>query len=99
MTNLKVFVGLLKLTESVADELGLGGLTASDRKILELLWEHYSKEDAVFTVTYRDLLKTSRKSGFMFSKAQLYKSLGKMVKLGLVKKEGSERSRTYRFIC
>ena len=43
MTNLKVFVGLLKLTESVADELGLSGLTASDRKILELLWEHYSK--------------------------------------------------------
>ena len=26
MTNLRVFVGLLKLTESVASELGLSGL-------------------------------------------------------------------------
>jgi Fe2+ or Zn2+ uptake regulation protein len=98
MTNLRVFVGLLKLTESVAGELGLGGLTASDRKILELLWENYSDEDAVFTVTYGDLIKNSEQSGFVFSKAQLYKSLSKMVKLGLVKKVGSERSRTYRFI-
>ncbi len=98
MTNIKVFVGLLKLTESVADELGLAGLTASDRKILELLWEHYSNDDAIFSVTYSDLLATSKQSGFEFSKAQLYKSLGKMVKLGLVKKEGSERSRSYRFI-
>lgn len=97
MTNLRVFVGLLKLTESVASELGLSGLTASDRKILELLYEYYSDEDNAFKVTYAELIEASELRGLVFSKAQLYKSLGKMVKLGLLKKEGSERSRTYRF--
>ena len=41
MVNLKTFVGVLKLTEETAQNLGLQSLTPMDRLILTTMWEKY----------------------------------------------------------
>jgi hypothetical protein len=97
MTDLRLFLGLLKITEDAATTLGLETLTPSDRLILSKLWEHFGSQDNAFEVgpEFLDLLNESH--GKSTSRAQLYKSLRKLEDNQIIFHTGSPRSKKYVF--
>ena len=95
MTDLKMFVGFLKITEEVASDLGLSDLTPSDRAILTILWEKYAGQPEGFSLLFDDLLSGKIVS---ISKAQFYKSMRQFLASGLIKKLGGDRIHRYMFL-
>ena len=97
MTNLRLFLGLLKITEDAATTLGLETLTPSDRLILSKLWEHFGSQDDPFEVgpEFLDLLNESH--GKSTSRAQFYKTLRKLEDNQIIFHTGSPRSKKYVF--
>ena len=98
MTDLKMFVGFLKITEEVASDLGLKALTPSDRMILTILWEKYAEQPEGFSLLFDEFSETCEKEGISISKAQFYKSMRQFLASGLIKKLGGDRSHRYMFL-
>lgn len=98
MTNLKMFIGFLKITEATASELGLSGLTTSDRLILTILWEQFSEQQEGFSVSFDQFNNSCQRQNISISKAQFYKSIRQFLANGLIKKLGGDRSKRYVFV-
>ena len=98
MTDLKMFVGFLKITEEVASDLGLKALTPSDRMILTILWEKYAEQPEGFSLLFDEFSESCEKEGISISKAQFYKSMRQFLASGLIKKLGGDRSHRYMFL-
>ena len=98
MVNLKTFVGVLKLTEETAQNLGLQSLTPMDRFILTTMWEKYEKDEHGFSLVFDDFTKDCSKRGISVSKAQLYKSIKTFISKGIIEKLGGQRSGLYTFV-
>jgi hypothetical protein len=84
MTDLKMFVGFLKITEEVASDLGLSDLTPSDRMILTILWEKYAEQPEGFSLLFDEFSESCEKEGISISKAQFYKSMRQFLASGLL---------------
>ena len=98
MVNLKTFVGILKLTEETAQNLGLQSLTPMDRFILTTMWEKYEKNENGFSLVFDDFTKDCSERGINVSKAQLYKSIKTLISKGIIEKLGGQRSGLYTFV-
>ena len=98
MTDLKMFVGFLKITEEVASDLGLSDLTPSDRMILTILWEKYAEQPEGFSLLFDEFSESCEKEGISISKAQFYKSMRQFLASGLIEKLGGDRSHRYMFL-
>ena len=98
MVNLKTFVGVLKLTEETALNLGLQSLTPMDRFILTAMWEKYERHERGFPVVFDDFAKDCSQRGINISKAQLYKSIKRFISAGIIEKLGGQRSGLYTFV-
>ena len=98
MVNLKTFVGILKLTEETADQLGLQSLTPMDRYLLTAMWDKYELADDSFVLQFDDFARDLKKQGVLVSKAQFYKSIRRFLSVGIIQKIGGERSCSYMFI-
>ena len=98
MVNLKTFVGILKLTEETADQLGLQSLTPMDRYLLTAMWDKYELADDSFVLQFDDFARDLKKQGVFVSKAQFYKSIRRFLSVGIIQKIGGERSCSYIFI-
>ena len=98
MVNLKTFVGILKLTEETAQNLGLQSLTPMDRFILTTMWEKYEKNEHGFSLVFDDFTKDCSERGISVSKAQLYKSIKTLISKGIIEKLGGQRSGLYTFV-
>ena len=98
MVNLKTFVGILKLTEETAQNLGLQSLTPMDRFILTTMWEKYEKHENGFSLVFDDFTKDCSERGISVSKAQLYKSIKTLISKGIIEKLGGQRSGLYTFV-
>ena len=98
MVNLKTFVGILKLTEETAQNLGLQSLTPMDRFILTTMWEKYEKNENGFSLVFDDFTKDCSERGINVSKAQLYKSIRALISKGIIEKLGGQRSGLYTFV-
>ena len=102
MSNLKMFIGFLRLADAAANELGLKSLTASDKKVLLFLWEmmeHSEQKNQSFKITFSDFEKNNQIEVTKISKGQFYKSLNTFIKLKYLRRIGSARSAMYRFTC
>ena len=100
MADLRMFVGILKLAHSAAQELGLENLTQTDRNVLLYLWEEMEKKghrNMEFKVTFEYFVKNYEKDGFKISKAQFYKSLNRLIESNYLDRIGTERSAIYAF--
>ena len=93
-----MFVGFLKMIEQVASDLGLSGLTPSDRMILSMLWEKYAEQREGFSLLFEEFSESCEKEGVLISKAQYYKSMRQFLATGLIKKLGGDRSHRYMFL-
>ena len=98
MGNLKTFVGVLKLTEETAQNLGLQSLTPMDRLILTTMWEKYEKNEHGFSLVFDDFTKDCFDKGMSGSRAQLYKSIRRLISKGILEKLGGQRSGLYTFV-
>lgn len=98
MVNLKTFVGVLKLTEETAGQLGLQSLTPMDRCILTAMWDKYELADDSFVLQFDDFARDLEKQGVFVSKAQFYKSIRRFLSVGIIQKIGGERSCSYMFV-
>ena len=98
MVNLKTFVGVLKLTEETAQNLGLQSLTPMDRFILTTMWEKYEKHENGFSLEFNDFAKDCFDKGISVSRAQLYKSIRRLISKGILEKLGGQRSGLYTFV-
>ena len=98
MVSLKTFVGILKLTEETAQNLGLQSLTPTDRFILTAMWEKYEKHENGFPLVFDDFAKDCSQRGISVSKAQLYKSIKTLISKGIIEKLGGQRSGLYTFV-
>ncbi|NBX07159.1 MAG: hypothetical protein EBR12_03605 [Proteobacteria bacterium] len=90
MTDLKMFVGFLKITEEVASDLGLSDLTPSDRMILTILWEKYAEQPEGFSLLFDQFSESCEKEGISIS--------SQFLASGLIKKLGGDRSHRYMFL-
>ena len=97
MTNIRFYLGLLKMTNDAADEAGLAGLTNSDRDVLLLVWDQYADGVVKKEIACDAILKEAAKLGKKISKAQFYKSMKTFEKLNIVERIDSPRSQTYMF--
>ena len=98
MTDLKMFIGILKMTEETAQNLGLQSLTPMDRFILTAMWEKYERHEREFPIVFDDFAKDCSQRGINISKAQLYKSIKRFISAGIIEKLGGERSGLYIFV-
>ena len=97
MSNVTLYLGLLKMTSDAADEAGLTGLTNADKDVLLLVWDHYADGATEKEITCDAILKEAALLGKKISKAQFYKSIKTFEKLGIVERVNSPRSQTYMF--
>ena len=97
MTNVRLYLGLLKMTSDAADEAGLSGLTNADRDVLLLVWEQYADGAVEKEIQCDAILEQAAELGKKISKAQFYKSMKTFEKLDIVERVNSPRSQTYVF--
>ena len=99
MTNIKFFLGLVRMLADASDELGLTGLTESDRTIYMLLWEAADKSSRHLEVRYEEFfVDVVSGPGVKFSRAQFYKTLKKLEDLKLIERVGGPRSARYHLL-
>ena len=99
MTNVRFYLGLLKMTSDAADEAGLSGLTNADRDILLLVWEQYADGATEKEIQCDVILEQAATLGKKISKAQFYKSMKTFENLNIVQRVNSPRSQTYMFMA
>ena len=97
MTNVRFYLGLLKMTSDAADEAGLSGLTNADRDVLLLVWEQYADGATEKEIACDVILEQAAALGKKISKAQFYKSMKTFEHLNIVERVNSPRSQTYMF--
>jgi len=91
----KFYLGLLSLTISAEEELGLSSLTAADKQLLAALWRDSNEGSKLVEATYERAELELELDFDDFSRAQFYKSVRKLLELGFIKRVGSKRSATY----
>ena len=92
MANRKIYADLLQVTKSMEADLGLDGLTNTDRQVLAsivLLSNDGQSEALLQGLKVHKLTKD-------IPTPSLYRSLKTLIQKGLVQKVGSERSGIYR---
>lgn len=99
MTNVRFYLGLLKMTIDAADEAGLSGLTNADRDVLLLVWEQYADGATEKEIQCDAILEQAAVLGKKISKAQFYKSMKTFERLNIVQRVNSPRSQTYMFMA
>ena len=100
MADLRMFVGILKLADSAAQELGLKNLTPTDKTVLLFLWEVMEKsghQNKQFKITFDEFVKNCAQDDFKISKAQFYKSLNRLIETNYLERIGTVRSAVYAF--
>ena len=100
MVDLRMFVGILKLADSAAQELGLGELTPTDKAVLMSLWEAMEESDPEtkqFKINFESFIEKYGHDDFKISKAQFYKSINRLIEANYLKRTGSLRSSLYEF--
>ena len=100
MADLRMFVGILKLADSAAQELGLRNLTPTDKTVLLSLWEVMEKsghQNKQFKITFDDFVEIYAQDDFKISKAQFYKSLNRLIETNYLERIGTVRSAVYAF--
>ena len=100
MADLRMFVGILKLADSAAQELGLRNLTPTDKTVLLSLWEVMEKsgdQNKQFKITFDEFVKSYAQDDFKISKAQFYKSLNRLIESNYLERIGTVRSSLYAF--
>ncbi|GEM_PF-379618 len=96
MSSLRLFLGLLKMANHAAEDVGLSNLTNSDREVLLMLWKLSGEGEEVFKASYEDLFEGSSHGDDVISKSQFYKSIKSLEKINLLSRVGGPRSQTYR---
>jgi len=95
MSSLRLFLGLLKMANHAAEDVGLSNLTNSDREVLLMLWKLSAEGEQVFKASYEDLFEEASHNGDAISKSQFYKSIKSLEKINLLSRVGGPRSQTY----
>ena len=99
MGDIRFFVGLVKLLDDSATELGLGSLTELDRQVLAALWDGSGQPGELFEASHKGCAgRVVELFGSDLSRAQFYKSLTKLEDLGKIRRVGGRRSKTYVFV-
>ena len=96
MTDLKFFMGLLKLISSAEEELGLENLTQKDRQVLQVFWSHKDASGEI-DMTYETFCQ--RQGHSKTSRAQYFKSIQKLVESEMIQRLGSARSHKFKFLA
>lgn len=99
MSNVRFFLGLLKMTSDAAEEVGLEGLTNADRDVLLLVWEQYADGATEKEIQCDAILEQAAAMGKKISKAQFYKSMKILENFNIIKRVNSPRSQTYMFMA
>ncbi len=88
------YLALLRLVDDASRELGLSHLTASDKQVLLALTTFAGTDNIAKSFTYA---KYSDVVGaeHAVSRAQFFKSIGRLLNARVVKKQGTGRSATF----
>ena len=100
MADLRMFIGILRLADSAARELGLRNLTSTDKAVLLSLWAVMEKsgcKNKQFKITFDDFVENYAHDDFKISKAQFYKSLNRLIETNYLERKGTVRSAVYVF--
>ena len=99
MGDIRFFIGLVKLLDDSASELGLGSLTELDRQVLAALWDGSGEPGESFKASHKGCAgRVVELFGSDLSRAQFYKSLTKLEDLGKIRRVGGWRSKTDVFV-
>jgi len=97
--KLTLYANLLRLLLDSEEELGISGLTESDRQVLLSVVEiSKSSRDSncVFKLKYESVISSFTDKGIdRISKTQFFRSIKKLESLQLIRKVGGERSSNY----
>ncbi len=94
--NLNAYFNTLRLLIEAEEQLNLGDLTESDRKILLALWVMSNGESDEIKVNYKKCV--SLVQGQDVSKAQFYQTIRKAIEMKLIYRVGLSRAGRYKFV-
>ncbi len=95
MSSLRFFLDLIRLIDSTARELGVDGLTDSDRQVLNTLWKVADQNSGEATLSYERFVENEIETGSV-SRSQFFKSLKKLEECNLITRVAGPRSSRYR---
>lgn len=95
MSSLRFFLDLLQFIDSSARELGVDGLTESDRQVLNTLWKVADHNSGEASLSYERFMDNEIEAGSV-SRSQFFKSLKKLEESNLISRVAGPRSSSYR---
>lgn len=95
MSSLRFFLDLIRLIDSTARELGVDGLTESDRQVLNTLWKVADQKSGEASLSYERFVDNEVEVGSV-SRSQFFKSLKKLEDSKLISRVEGPRSSRYR---
>lgn len=98
MSSLKFYLGLIRLVDNAAIELGLSELTYSDRLVLIALWDSADKANGEVKLTFEAFSETVNQNEVLVSRSQFFKSINQLLDKGVIKRIGGVRDASYVFL-
>lgn len=98
MSTLKFYLGLIRLVDNAASELGLSELTYSDRLVLIALWDGADKANGEVKLTFEAFSETVNQDEVLVSRSQFFKSIKQLLDKGVIKRIEGVRDSSYAFV-
>jgi DNA-binding MarR family transcriptional regulator len=92
------YLNLLNRVDDAARQLGLAGLSESDRAVAVILWSHRDKQTSHCHIGYDEFAQLAKHRELSISRAQYFKSINQLEQHELIRRVNGERSAHYLFL-
>lgn len=95
MNKIRLYLDTLSLAIDAEKELGATNLTVSDRVLLIEMWNNSDHATGAVTLSYEKFSLSAHADDV--SRSQFFKSINKLLEIGIINRVGSVRGSTYQF--
>ena len=96
--SLDHYLNLLNRVDESARQLGLSGLSESDRAVAIIIWNHRDKSNHHCHMGFDEFEHLAAQRQVSISRAQYFKSLKQLEMHNVIRRVNGERSAHYRFL-
>ncbi len=96
--SVESYLNLLNRVDDAARQLGLVGLSESDRAVAVILWGHRDKQSGHCHIGFDEFEQLATQRQLSISRAQYFKSLKQLEQHELIRRVNGERSAHYLFL-
>ena len=96
--SLEQYLNLLNRIDESARQLGLPGLSESDRAVAVVIWSHRDRQNNHCHMSFDEFSQLAEQRELHISRAQYFKSLKQLETHNVIRRVNGERSAHYRFL-